>query len=162
MHLWRKINISAFIIRWMPESARWLIANGKVEQAQIYLKKCAKMIQKEDMVHTLDKEVGMVLMFKSAEQSIYSRYVLISSTFFKIMVLRCFGFFQTLSAIVVTDKKNRTYSYLDLIRTPKMRKLALSTGILWSVVQKPHFSMSIFRKLPYVLPLTFELISIIK
>lgn len=27
----------------MPESARWLIANGKLEKAQKYLKKCAKM-----------------------------------------------------------------------------------------------------------------------
>lgn len=43
------------------------------------------------------------------------------------------AFFQTLSTIVVTEKRERAYSYLDLIRTPKMRKLALCTGIVWSV-----------------------------
>lgn len=41
----------------MPDSARWLIANGKLEQAQIYLKKCAKINQREEFIHTLKAEV---------------------------------------------------------------------------------------------------------
>ncbi|XP_061601671.1 solute carrier family 22 member 7-like [Cololabis saira] len=28
---------------WVPESARWLLVNGQVEQAQFYLEKCAKL-----------------------------------------------------------------------------------------------------------------------
>ncbi|XP_063047140.1 solute carrier family 22 member 7-like [Engraulis encrasicolus] len=28
---------------WLPESARWLIANGKTEQAHVYLQRCAEM-----------------------------------------------------------------------------------------------------------------------
>uniref|UniRef100_A0A8C2X5H0 Solute carrier family 22 member 7b, tandem duplicate 3 n=1 Tax=Cyclopterus lumpus TaxID=8103 RepID=A0A8C2X5H0_CYCLU len=74
--------------RWMPESARWLIANGKLEQAQMYLKKCAKMNGTAELIDTLKMEVG---------------------------------------------KRDRPYSYFDLIRTPNMRKLALRTGTVWSV-----------------------------
>ncbi|XP_035515646.1 uncharacterized protein LOC118326710 [Morone saxatilis] len=90
--------------RWMPESARWLIANGRLEQAQMYLKKCAKMNQTEELIDTLKTE--------------------------------------TLSTIVVTEKKNRVYSYLDLIRTPKMRKLALRTGIVWFCVATTFYGIS--------------------
>ncbi|XP_059189465.1 solute carrier family 22 member 7-like [Centropristis striata] len=90
--------------RWMPESARWLIANGKLEQAQLYLKKCAKMNRTEDLVHTLKTE--------------------------------------TLSTIVVTEKRDRPYSYLDLIRTPKMRKLMLRTGAVWFCVAITFYGIS--------------------
>ncbi|GAA6214768.1 uncharacterized protein LOC108896475 [Lates japonicus] len=90
--------------RWMPESARWLIANGKLEQAQVYLKKCATMNGTEELIHTLKTE--------------------------------------TLATIVVTEKRDRTYSYLDLIRTPKMRKLALRTGILWFCVAITFYGIS--------------------
>lgn len=90
--------------RWMPESARWLIANGKLEQAQMYLKRCAKMNKTEESIDTLKPE--------------------------------------TLSTIVVTDKRDRNYSYLDLIRTPKMRKLALRTGTLWFCVATTFYGIS--------------------
>ncbi|XP_045903521.1 solute carrier family 22 member 7-like [Micropterus dolomieu] len=106
---WLIVSVSsplAFAIitwRWMPESARWLIANGKLEQAQMYLKKCAKMNQTEELIHTLKTE--------------------------------------TLSTIV-TEKRDRAYSYLDLIRTPKMRKLALCTGILWFCVATSFYGIS--------------------
>lgn len=43
----------------MPESARWLIANGKLEQAQYYLRKCAKMNQIKDVTDTLKTEVSI-------------------------------------------------------------------------------------------------------
>lgn len=42
----------------MPESARWLIVNGKLERAQIYLKKCAKMNHTEEFIQTLKTEVS--------------------------------------------------------------------------------------------------------
>uniref|UniRef100_A0A4W6BZY9 Solute carrier family 22 member 7b, tandem duplicate 2 n=1 Tax=Lates calcarifer TaxID=8187 RepID=A0A4W6BZY9_LATCA len=83
--------------RWMPESARWLIANGKLEQAQVYLKKCASMNGTEELIHTLKTEVSIL---------------------------------------------DRTYSYLDLIQTPKMRKLALRTGILWFCVAITFYGIS--------------------
>ncbi|XP_023282826.1 solute carrier family 22 member 7-like [Seriola lalandi dorsalis] len=49
--------LAIFTWRWMPESARWLIANGKLEQAQTYLKKCATMNGTEELIHTLKTEV---------------------------------------------------------------------------------------------------------
>uniref|UniRef100_A0A668ACR4 Solute carrier family 22 member 7b, tandem duplicate 3 n=1 Tax=Myripristis murdjan TaxID=586833 RepID=A0A668ACR4_9TELE len=51
---WLIISVTSPLIlaiitwRWMPESARWLIANGKLDQAQYYLQKCAKMNQIKD------------------------------------------------------------------------------------------------------------------
>ncbi|XP_077461752.1 solute carrier family 22 member 7-like [Stigmatopora argus] len=79
--------------RWMPESARWLIANGKLEEAHACLVKCAKMNGTEAVFKKIPPEM--------------------------------------LSSIVVTERKGRVYSYLDLIRTPKMRKLSLTTGLIW-------------------------------
>lgn len=52
-------NVFAFDIRWVPESARWLIANGKLEQAQMYLKRCAKMNRTEESIDTLKPEVNI-------------------------------------------------------------------------------------------------------
>ncbi|XP_057699007.1 solute carrier family 22 member 7-like isoform X2 [Corythoichthys intestinalis] len=96
---WLTISVTLPVIlgiiswRWMPESARWLIANGKLEEAHLCLVKCAKMN-------------GTETLFQSVQP-------------------------ETLSSIVVTEKKGRVYSYLDLMRTPKMRRLSLRTGVLW-------------------------------
>lgn len=90
--------------RWIPESARWLIANGQLEKAQMYLKKCAKMNRRDQSTHILETE--------------------------------------KLSTIVMTEKQDRTYSYLDLIRTPKMRKLALRTGLLWFCIATTYYGIS--------------------
>lgn len=34
--------------RWVPESARWLIAKGKVKQAHTHLLRCARMNGRKD------------------------------------------------------------------------------------------------------------------
>ncbi|XP_067355004.1 solute carrier family 22 member 7-like [Channa argus] len=98
------LTLAIITWRWMPESARWLIANGKLEQAQMYLEKCAKMNRRKGLCNTLKSE--------------------------------------TLATIVVREKSNRTYSYLDLIRTPKMRKLALRTGLVWFCVATAFYGIS--------------------
>ncbi|XP_017558040.1 solute carrier family 22 member 7-like [Pygocentrus nattereri] len=90
------ISISIISWWWIPESARWLIANGKVEEAHYYLRKCAIMNRREEFISHIKPEV--------------------------------------LSSIVGTDGENRKYSYLDLVRTPKMRRLALMTGLTWFCV----------------------------
>ncbi|KAM3623180.1 uncharacterized protein V6R79_008064 [Siganus canaliculatus] len=90
--------------RWMPESARWLIATGKLDQAQMYLKKCAKMNGADGSIDTLKIE--------------------------------------TLATIVVNEKTDRVYSYVDLIRTPKMRKLAMCTGLLWFCIASGFYGIS--------------------
>ncbi|XP_068445520.1 solute carrier family 22 member 7-like [Clinocottus analis] len=98
------LTLAIITWRWMPESARWLIANGKLEQAQMYLKKCAKMNGTAEQIDTLKTE--------------------------------------TLSSIVVTEKRDRTHSYFDLIRTPNMRKLALRTGTVWFCVATTFYGIS--------------------
>lgn len=90
--------------RWMPESARWLIANGKLEEAQQYLKKCAKMNNQKPSIHMVTPEA--------------------------------------LSCIVETKKRDRTYSYLDLILIPKLRNLACRTGLLWFCVAIAFYGIS--------------------
>lgn len=41
--------------------------------------------------------------------------------------------FQVLSRVIFVENENRKYSFVDLIRTPKMRQLALLTGTMWCV-----------------------------
>ncbi|KAJ4944949.1 hypothetical protein JOQ06_013488 [Pogonophryne albipinna] len=41
---------------WLPESARWLISNGKVKAAHFYLKKCAKVNGREQFMADLKPE----------------------------------------------------------------------------------------------------------
>lgn len=37
-----KLDSESFLFcRWLPESARWLLAHGRVKEAQRYLDKCA-------------------------------------------------------------------------------------------------------------------------
>ncbi|KAF7666262.1 hypothetical protein LDENG_00112730 [Lucifuga dentata] len=129
---WLTISVSLPLIqailtwRFLPESARWLIAKGKLEQAQTNLQKCAKMNQREDLMDALTIEA--------------------------------------LSNIVVTEKIDRTYSYLDLIRTPKMRILALQTGVIWFCVAAAFYGISLnltgFGINIYLTQFTYALIEI--
>ncbi|KAE8281020.1 Solute carrier family 22 member 7 Organic anion transporter 2 [Larimichthys crocea] len=41
---------------WIPESARWLLANGKVEQAQFYLEQCSKFNKRQKLSSKLKME----------------------------------------------------------------------------------------------------------
>lgn len=47
----------AFNARWVPESSRWLIARGNLDQAKMYLTRCASMNRKERPIPTLTNEV---------------------------------------------------------------------------------------------------------
>ncbi|XP_017263797.1 solute carrier family 22 member 7 [Kryptolebias marmoratus] len=89
---------------WVPESARWLISNGKVNSAHFYLSKCAKFNGREEFMADLKPEV--------------------------------------LSKIIIVEDENRKYSFVDLIRTPNMRQLALLTGILWFGVACTYYGIS--------------------
>lgn len=37
----KSLSPSFSLCRWLPESARWLLAHGRVKEAQRYLDKCA-------------------------------------------------------------------------------------------------------------------------
>ncbi|KAI7805115.1 solute carrier family 22 member 7-like [Triplophysa rosa] len=81
---------------WVPESARWLMVNGKTQKAHYYLHRCAVMNHREEVISSIE--------------------------------------FEALSSIITTNTEKRKHSYLDIIRTPKMRRLALLTGTIWFCV----------------------------
>nr|XP_001337264.3 solute carrier family 22 member 7 isoform X1 [Danio rerio] len=89
---------------WVPESARWLIANGDVEKAHYYLHKCAVMNRKAEVTSRIKPEA---------------------------------------LAISVSDQGKKKYTYLDLVRTPKMRKLAMLTGTVWFCVATMTYGISL-------------------
>ncbi|XP_059215310.1 solute carrier family 22 member 7-like [Centropristis striata] len=90
---------------WIPESARWLLAHGRVDRAQYYLDKCAKF---------------------NKRQKVSSKFKL-----------------ETLSNIQILEKQDKNYTYLDLIKTPKMRRLTLLTGIVWYGVASTYYGISL-------------------
>uniref|UniRef100_A0A673KLX7 Solute carrier family 22 member 6 n=1 Tax=Sinocyclocheilus rhinocerous TaxID=307959 RepID=A0A673KLX7_9TELE len=96
--------LSTVLWWWVPESARWLIANGRVEKAHYYLHKCAVMNRKEEVISRIKPEA---------------------------------------LSIIASDEGKKNYSYLDLVRTPKMRRLALLTGTIWFCVATMTYGISL-------------------
>ncbi|XP_036409372.1 solute carrier family 22 member 7a [Megalops cyprinoides] len=89
---------------WIPESARWLLANGKVEKAQTYLARCAKMNGKCCYTAKMDTE--------------------------------------TLRKITASESSSKDHSYMDLVRTPKLRKITICSGIFWFAVAFTYYGIS--------------------
>ncbi|XP_072546098.1 solute carrier family 22 member 7-like [Salminus brasiliensis] len=89
---------------WVPESARWLIANGRLEEAHHYLTKCASVNHREKSLENIKP--------------------------------------QTLAKVIVTEE-DRKYTYLDLLRTPRLRRLAVLTGITWFGVAFTYYGISL-------------------
>ncbi|XP_066538059.1 solute carrier family 22 member 7-like [Hoplias malabaricus] len=50
---------------------------------------------------------------------------------------------ETLSTIGATDKVGHSYTYLDLIKTPRLRNLTLFTGIVWYGVASTYYGISL-------------------
>ncbi|MEQ2178999.1 hypothetical protein GOODEAATRI_020034 [Goodea atripinnis] len=46
---------------WLPESARWLLANGRTDKAKKYLVQCAKMNRSNQDTTKLDTEVQITV-----------------------------------------------------------------------------------------------------
>ncbi|XP_043118176.1 solute carrier family 22 member 7-like [Puntigrus tetrazona] len=92
--------------RWLPESARWLIANGRLEEAHFYLTKCASTNKRQHNLRDIKPET-------------------------------------LANVIIAEDSGDRKYSYLDLVRSSKMRKLALLTGATWFGVASTYYGISL-------------------
>ncbi|XP_015217889.2 solute carrier family 22 member 7-like [Lepisosteus oculatus] len=109
---WRQLTLAATspcliaIVAWwwIPESARWLLANGKAEQAHKYLSQCAKMNGKEGSSSMMNTEA--------------------------------------LSKVTIAEDSNTTYSYLDLVKTPKMKRITLCCGLVWFGVAFTYYGIS--------------------
>ncbi|XP_041839456.1 solute carrier family 22 member 7-like [Melanotaenia boesemani] len=90
---------------WLPESARWLIAKGKVDTAHHYIMKCAQTNNKCKRMATITPKT----LLESAE----------------------------------ADTEDKKYTALDLFRSPKIRKLAISSGIVWYGVAFTYYGISL-------------------
>ncbi|XP_070684231.1 solute carrier family 22 member 7a [Pempheris klunzingeri] len=89
---------------WLPESARWLLVNGRTEEAKKQLVQCARMNGKNEAASALDSE--------------------------------------TLEKVTVSEVAKRTHSYLDLVRTPQLRKITLCSGFFWFAVAFLYYGIS--------------------
>ncbi|KAL7403479.1 hypothetical protein ABVT39_001129 [Epinephelus coioides] len=89
---------------WLPESARWLLANGRVEEAKKYLVQCAKMNRRNEQTSRLDTEV--------------------------------------LGKVTVSEVAEKNHSYLDLVKTPQLRKITLCSGLFWFAVAFLYYGIS--------------------
>ncbi|KAM4584165.1 solute carrier family 22 member 7a [Odontesthes bonariensis] len=89
---------------WLPESARWLLANGRTEEAKKYLVQCAKINGKNENTSKLDTEV--------------------------------------LEKVTVSEVAGKNHTYLDLLKTPQLRKITLCSGLFWFAVSFLYYGIS--------------------
>ncbi|XP_061535456.1 REST corepressor 3 isoform X1 [Phycodurus eques] len=87
---------------WLPESARWLLANGRTIEARECLIRCAKMNGKN--ASRLQPEF--------------------------------------LDKAAASDVASKTHSYLDLLKTPQLRKITLVSGLFWFSVGVLYYGIS--------------------
>lgn len=113
--------LSILTWRWLPESSRWLLAKGKVEEAHYHIMKCAEMNNRTKSI-----------------ASITPRALLES---------------------VESETERKKYSFVDLFRTPNMRKLAIYSGIVWYGVAFTYYGITLnisgFGLSPYMTQLIF-------
>ncbi|XP_066510419.1 solute carrier family 22 member 7-like [Hoplias malabaricus] len=86
---------------WVPESARWLLVNGRVEEAHRILQQCARI---NGRTVSLDIE--------------------------------------TLHKVTMTEESSKGHSYLDLVKTRKMCKITICSGIVWFAVAFTYYGIS--------------------
>ncbi|KAM6939751.1 solute carrier family 22 member 7a [Xenentodon cancila] len=89
---------------WLPESARWLLANGKTEEAKKYLVQCARTNGRNECTSKLETEV--------------------------------------LKKIAASEGTEKNHTYLDLVKTPQLRKITLCSGLFWFAVAFLYYGIS--------------------
>ncbi|CAH2256570.1 solute carrier family 22 member 7 [Pelobates cultripes] len=91
-------------IWWLPESARWLLANGKVEKAEAELARCAVVNGQIYEKSSMNKRIQTLLEHRPPSGS---------------------------------------PSYIDLFRTPALRKLSLCLALIWFGVASSYYGISL-------------------
>ncbi|NWY06110.1 S22A7 protein, partial [Nothoprocta ornata] len=99
--------------RWVPESARWLIANGKAKQAHRHLLRCARINGRKDFTISTELE-------------------LFPPSFHPPQALKR----------MTTEKAGHSHSYVSLFRTPVLRRISLCSGAVWFGVAFSYYGMS--------------------
>ncbi|KAF6365329.1 solute carrier family 22 member 7 [Rhinolophus ferrumequinum] len=90
---------------WVPESARWLLTQGRVEEARRYLLCCAKLNGRPMGEDSLSLE--------------------------------------TLSKVAAGERVVQRPSYLDLLRTPRLRHISLCCVVVWFAVNFAYYGLSL-------------------
>nr|KAF6342067.1 solute carrier family 22 member 7 [Myotis myotis] len=90
---------------WVPESARWLLTQGRVEEAHRYLLCCARLN---------GRPVG--------EDSLS---------------------LEALRKVAAAERVVRRPSYLDLFRTPRLRRISLCCMMVWFGVNFSYYGLSL-------------------
>uniref|UniRef100_A0A8C9ZJB7 Solute carrier family 22 member 7b, tandem duplicate 1 n=1 Tax=Sander lucioperca TaxID=283035 RepID=A0A8C9ZJB7_SANLU len=90
--------LSIMTWRWLPESARWLLANGKADAAHHYIMQCAKMNNRTKCMATVTPTI---------------------------------------------ETKDKKYTFVDLFKTPNIRKRSICLGIVWYGVAFTYYGLSL-------------------
>ncbi|KFP46836.1 Solute carrier family 22 member 7, partial [Cathartes aura] len=104
--------LSIVCLWWVPESARWLIANGKVKQAHRDLLRCARMNGRKDFAVSPEEDMPLIM---------YAQRIVLQWEH---------------------KKPGESYSYISLFRTPVLRKISLCSGAVWFGVAFSYYGMS--------------------
>uniref|UniRef100_A0A3Q3G9D5 Major facilitator superfamily (MFS) profile domain-containing protein n=1 Tax=Labrus bergylta TaxID=56723 RepID=A0A3Q3G9D5_9LABR len=116
--------VSIITWRWLPESARWLLANGNADAAHEYLMQCAEMNKRTKNMDTVTPRVRLIL----------------------------------------SETVNKKYTFLDLFKTPNMRKISICSGIVWYGVAFTYYGISLnisgFGVNPYLTQFIFAFIEL--
>ncbi|KAM4834888.1 LOW QUALITY PROTEIN: solute carrier family 22 member 7 [Thomomys bottae] len=92
-------------IWWVPESARWLLTQGRVEEARGYLLRCARLNGRSLGEDSLSQEA--------------------------------------LSKVANRERAVQRPSYLDLLRTPRLRHISLCCMAVWFAVNFSYYGLTL-------------------
>ncbi|NXR45067.1 S22A7 protein, partial [Hippolais icterina] len=104
--------LSIVCLWWVPESARWLIARGKVKQAHRHLLRCARMNGRKDFAVSPEQDMALTM---------YAQRVVLPREY---------------------RNMGGSYSYVSLFRTPVLRRISLCSGVVWFGVAFSYYGMS--------------------
>ncbi|XP_039594824.1 solute carrier family 22 member 7-like isoform X1 [Polypterus senegalus] len=97
--------IACVIWCWIPESGRWYLVNGKMNEAHKCLIKCTQVNKGKNFRSRITPEM--------------------------------------LATVVKLEEKSKNYTYWDLVRTPKLRRISACTGIVWFGVAFTYYGLSL-------------------
>ncbi|NXQ13552.1 S22A7 protein, partial [Peucedramus taeniatus] len=104
--------LSIVCLWWVPESARWLIAKGKVKQAHRHLLTCARINGRKDFAVSPEEDMPLTM---------YAQRMVLQKEY---------------------KNMGGSYSCISLFRTPVLRKISLCSGVVWFGVAFSYYGTS--------------------